>query len=251
MTPNLLDQTEEDQIKIDESKNYLEELVGPGKKFATAEDMAKGKYLADEVIKVKDHRYDVLLEDYKKVRDENIAGPKLQELIDKNDALLQQLTTRQNTPSSNEDNKAAYDPKQVESLVSSTYQRMKQTEEEERNFNLVSNKLKEHLGTNYKNVLKEQADALGLTDDDVNSMARRNPNLFIKTFDLNVQRNNQSFQTPPRSDMRSDNFAPRSPEKRNWAYYLDLKKKNPDAWDKATRIQMDKDALALGKTFYD
>jgi len=252
MTPNLLDPTDDDQIQIDESKNYLEELVGPGKKFATNEDLAKGKYISDVIIPIKDKRYDALLEDYKKIRDENIASPKIQELIDKNEAILNQLTSRQTTQQSNEDTRAAYDPKQVESLVSSEFQKLKQTEKEEANYRLVQDKLKSRLGNNYKTTLKEQANTLGLTDDEVNSMARRNPNLFIKTFDLDAPLNNDSFQTPPRSNTRSDNFAPSTKEKRTWSYYLDLKSKDPLAWhNKKIAVQMEKDAQALGKDFYD
>jgi len=246
---NLLEATETDQPQIDENKNYLEELVGPGKKFATVEDLAKGKYISDEVIKIKDKRFDTLSDEYKRVRDENTAGPKLKEYLDKIETLQQQLTSRQ-TPPSNEENQASYDPKQLEILVSSQFQKLKQTEQEEANAKVVKDKLIERYGNTYNNVLEEQAKALGLTTDEVNTMAKRNPNLFIKTFDLNVPRS-ETFQTPPRQSQRSDNFAPRSPEKRDWNYYENLRKKDPSAWlDKKIAVQMEKDAQALGKDFY-
>lgn len=251
MTPNLLEQTDEDQPQVDESKNYLEELVGPGKKFATVEEMAKGKHISDEVIKIKDKRFDALLEDYKKTRDENIAGPKLQDLVDKYDELKQQLTSKQNTPPLNEDKPAAYDPQQVESLIDSRMTLRETTRKETDNYNLIQDKLIENLGNNYKSFVKDQANKLGLTDDEVNSMARRNPNLFIKTFDLNVPKKNDNFQTPPRSNTRSDNFAPKGAEKRDWNYYEGLRKKDPMVYfDKKIAVQMEKDAQVLGEAFY-
>lgn len=252
MTDNLLDETLDDQVKVDESKNYLEELVGPGKKFATAEDMAKGKYISDGYVTILEKRLDAAREEMKTLRDQNIAGPKLQELIDKYDALEKQLATRQTTQQSNEDTKAAYDPKQVESLIDSRVHLIEQQKRENDNFKLVQDKLKERFGNNYQTLLKTQSNTLGLTDDEVNSMARRNPNLFMKTFDLNVPKNNDNFQTPPKSNMRSDNFAPRTNEKRTWSYYEELRKKDPQAWfDPKIAVQMDKDSQALGEKFYD
>lgn len=249
---NLLEQNDVDLPQVDESKNYLEELVGPGKKFASVEDLAKGKYISDEVIKIKDKRFDTLSDEFKKVRDENIAGPKLQELVDKFETLQQQLTTRQ-APQSNEDNRqASYDPKQVENLIDSRYSLNKQKEQEDTNFRQVQDKLKERFGNNYVSILKEQSTALGMTDEEVNSMARKNPNLFSKTFDLNAPKNVDNFQTPPKSSQRSDNFAPNSPKPRNWTYWEDLRKKDPMAWmDKKNAVQMEKDAQALGKDFYN
>jgi len=246
---NLLEDTSVDEIHVDESKNYLEELVGDNKKFKTPEDLAKGKYVSDNYIQILERRLDEMRDEYKKVREENIAGQKLQDLLDKLEN--QQLPSRDKPKDSNEDKAVSYDPKEVESLVSSSILRYEQTKKETENFNSVREKLQELYGRNYKDALKEQSEILGLTDDEVNSMARRSPKLFFKTFDLDKQRG-ENFQAPPRSDKRSDSFAPRKPERRTWSYYQDLKKKNPLAWmDKKIAIQMEKDAQALGQDFYD
>lgn len=249
---NLLEQTDGDLPQIDESKNYLEELVGEDKKFKTTEDLAKGKALSDNFIKILESRLDAAREEFKKVRDENIAGPKLQELIDKNEAILQQLTSRKE-PNSNEDlNKGAYDPKQFEDVMDSKIQQAKQRDREDSNFKLVQDKLTERFGKTYPNFLQEQAKELGLTDIEVNQMARKNPSLFIKTFDLNAPKNDDNFQTPPKSSLRSDNFAPRTPKARTMSYYNDLRKKDPNAWfDPKIAVQMDKDSQALGNAFFD
>lgn len=249
---NLLDQTNEDQLEIDENKNYLEELVGENNKFKTVEDLARGKAVSDNYITILEGRLDAMREEYKKVRDENTASPKLQDLIDKYEDLSKQLTSRNNQQSNEDSTKAAYDPKQVESLIDSRVQAIEQGNKEKANFKLVQDKLTERYGSNYKNVLKDQSNQLGLTDDDVNSMARKNPNLFMKTFDLTTPQRSDTFQTPPRSDRRSDTFAPRAPEKHTMSYYEGLRKKDPQAWmNKKIAVQMEKDAQALGKEFFD
>lgn len=237
---------DDDQIEIDETKNYLEELVGEGKKFKTPEDLAKGKYQADMFIQAKNKQYDDLYADYMKLREENTAGSKLQELIDQ---LKQQQDSSSNNPP-NDDDTPAIKTEDIESLISSKLQMHEQTKKEETNFSIVQNKLKEKLGTNFKSILRNQADELGLSEDDVNSLARKNPKLFFKTFDLDVQ-NTNNFQTPPQNQRRSDNFAPRS-EKRTLSFYENLRKTKPDLYyDKKTVIQMDKDAQALGAEFFD
>ena len=251
MTQNLLEQTDEDLVTLDENKDYLAELVGPDKKFKSEEDLAKGKYLADSYIQVLEKRLDAITEDYKKAREENMAGPKLQELLDKLEATQKQLTSRE-PPVSNEDTKAAFKPEDVESLVSSSILKHEQTRKEQENYATVRAKLEEQFGHSYKDVLKKKSNQLGLSDDEVNSMARKNPNLFIKTFDLNEPVDNK-FQAPPRTNLRSDNFAQKAKsENHTWSYYEDLRKKDPMAWlDKKIAVQMEKDAQALGRDFYD
>jgi hypothetical protein len=245
---NLFSQEDGDQVNIDESKNYLEELVGEGKKFKSPEDLAKGKAYSDAHIALLEKRFDELRADYLKQREELTAGAKLQELLDK---LETTQASRIETHEPNDNAKPELDLTQVESLVSSKIQQHEQTRREEENSIKVMAKLKERLGNNYKDILKSQSDALGLSEEDVNLMAKKNPNLFFKTFDLDKVTTSDGFQAPPRSDKKSE-FAPKVGEKRTWSYYLKLKEKDPRAWlDTKIAIQMEKDAQALGKDFYD
>lgn len=250
MTENLLDQNA-DNAEIDPAKNYLEILVGENAKFKTNEDLARGKFQSDHYIKTLEGRLDAISGEYKKVLEERNAMPKLQELIDKLDQ--QNLHSREN-PNSNEDpnRQQTLNPDQLESLVSSKFEQLKQTDKETQNYDQVKSKLSERFGSNYKSVLKEQSQALGLSDDEVNAMARKNPSLFYKTFDLNAPVNDNNFQTPPKSNVRNTTFAPRQVEKRTQSYYNKLLKENPRAYlDPKIAIQMDNDSQALGAEFFD
>ena len=252
MTDDILNDGDDDlDLQIDENKNYLEELVGPGKKFATVEDMAKGKYVGDIHAKSLERNMAELREDYIKLREQNETGQKLQDLLDKIEK-AQNLSSRDNTHNSNEDeinNKPSFDPTQVESLVSSQVQKIRQTEKEQENSKVVRDKLQEHFGRNYKDVLKEHAELLDLSDEQVNSMAKTNPKLFFKTFGLD-QPKSENFQTPPSSSVRKDNFSPSGSKKRDWNYYQELKKRDPKLYyAPKTLVQMDRDAQELGDDF--
>ena len=244
MTQDNLLNVEPDLVSIDETKDWHAELVGEGKKYADEKALALSRVHADRHIAFVESENAEMRNEILRLKQEANAGAKLQELLDKLDS-QQQLTSREQTPHSNEDIKPALKLDEVESLVSSKIQQHEQQRREQDNYNQVKAKLTERFGNNFKTVLKDKSDALGLSDEEVNTMARKNPNLFIKTFDLNAQ--SETFQTPPRT---SGIFSPKLPQKRNWNYYQDLKKKT-GAWDKATRLQMEKDAQALGEAFYE
>lgn len=245
---NLLDQ-DTDQVVLDENKNYLEELVGENKKFKDTVALAKAKAYSDAHIALLERKLDALSEDYKTVMTEHSAGARLQDLLDKLDQKTQQLASREDNRTSNEDTKPTYSLDDIESLVSNKIQATEHQRRETENWNKVKAKLQEKLGSNFKQALKAQSDALGLSDEEVNSMARKNPNLFFKTFDLSDQKVNESFQTPPKGI--NTGFAPKGSEHRKWSYYRELHKKDANAWDRKTRLQMEKDSQALGAAFFD
>ena len=242
MTDDLLDDSEDPQI--DPNKDYLADLVGEDKKYKSNEDLAKAYAHADSYIEMLTKERDEFRPEYQRLLDESKTRARLEDLIAQLEG-QQSLTSREdNTHNSNEDTKPAYDPTQVESLISSKIQQHEQTKKETDNYNKVMDRLSERFGSNYKNVLKEQAKSLGLDNEDVNLMARKNPNLFFKTFDLNA-RQTETFESPTRSDVQ---FAPKTKEKRGWNYYQKLRENNPQAWlDPKIAVQMDKDLQAMGR----
>lgn len=250
MTDNLLNQPDQGEPQIDPNKNYLEELVGPDKKFKTVEDMAKGKYFADQMLEIKNKREDQMREDYLKLREDNMAKAKLEELIDQ--LKSERLASSDNTHNANEDNKKpVIDTKEIQSLVSSEVQRISQEKKDTENFNLVKSKLTERFGENYQSSVKSQIDSLGLSIEDFNSLAKKSPVVLFRTLGMDKQEQDL-FQTPARSSQRNDTFAPTGAKKRTWSYYQELRKKDPMAWlDRNTATQMSKDAVELGDAFRD
>lgn len=247
---NLLDDTNQnDQVQIDQNKNYLEELVGEDKKFKTVEDLARGKAEADLYIEDFKRRQDELRQDYLRLKTEYEAGPSLKELIDQMKANKE--SQNDNTQSNQEDKSDTLDPTKIQELVTQEIARNKQQEREERNYETVQAKLIEEYGPNYAQTLKQQISQLGLTADFVNDLARKHPTVLFKTLGLDGQRQSETFQAPPKSTNKSDPFAPNT-NKRTWSYYEKMRKTEPTRYfDPQIQDQMFKDSVALGDSFND
>jgi hypothetical protein len=247
MTQDSLVDVQEDLPIIDENKNYFEELVGEGRKYRDQEALAKSRIHADRhiaIVEKQNEEYRKMALEFKEQAD---AGAKLQDLSNRIEEQLKQLASRETTPNSNEDNKPSVNLDDIESLVSNKIQQHTQNQKETENYNQVKSKLEEKYGENYKTVLKQKSKSLNMTDDEVNALARKNPNLFLKTFDL-LEQQSVNFQSPP----QSSGFNPKPAQKRTWSYYMEMKKKDPKAWlDRKIAIQMEKDSQALGSEFFD
>lgn len=212
-----------------------------------ADELLKAKVESDLYIKSLERQKDELRADYLKQRDELLTKAKFEEYLDRIDKSSNNLQVA--IPPANEvENK--YDPREIESLIQNKISESKIVEKETENFHQVQNRLKEKFGDNYANVLKEQQSTLGLSDADVNALAKKSPEAFFRLMGLNQQQQD-SFQAPPRSGQRNDSFAPKGAPKRNWAYYQEMKKTNPMLYlDPKLSVQMHNDAVELGDAFY-
>lgn len=249
---NLFNNQEElDQFKIEEGKNYFEELVGEGKKYKDPEALARSNIYANAHIRNLEHRMDTIGEDYRRLLDESKNRPRLEELINKLVSDRNDDASSRNEPASNEDNNNRPDPELFRSFVSEEVQRIATTQKEKENYDMVLSKVRERYGSHYRDVLKDRGQELGLAEADINQMARRSPNLFFKTFDVETKPAGDMFQTPPTSQTRQSSFAPNT-VKRTQSYYDKLNKEKPGIYlDRKIAIQMDKDAQELGAAFFD
>jgi hypothetical protein len=235
---------------VEPPKDYLNELVGDNKKFKSPEELARGKWEADNYVKTLEGKLDELRSDFLKEREENVSRANLEQLI-------RRLETAQTQPSNTQpevrdvNTPQQIDSKQIESLVSTKIQEFELSKKQTDNFNTVKSKLIEQFGNNYQVKLKEQIETLGLSEDDANALARKSPAAFLRTLGMDQPTQQNTFQAPPRSDVRS-NFQPTGAAKRTWSYYQQMKKDNPKAYyDPKTNIQMHNDAVALGDSFQD
>jgi hypothetical protein len=224
--------------------NEREELLAKWKD-KPADELLNAKIESDLYIRTLERQKDELRQDYIKAQEDIQARANLQELIDK---LNQKQEPDPVTPK--DEKTATYDPKEIEQLVLNKIEENKLREKEQQNYLQVQNKLKERFGSHTANILREQAITLGLSDSDVNDLARKSPEAFFRIMGLQ-DRPSDPYNAPPRSDIRNDHFAPRI-QKRTWSYYQDMKTKNPKQyWDPKTQVQMHKDADSLGDAFED
>ena len=229
-------------LDTDPVSNDREEILNKWKD-KPLEEVLKAKVESDLYIKTLEKQKDELRNDYLKQREELLAKAKFEELVDR----LENPTTSSTTQATEA---PKYDPKEIEDLVYRKIQETKVSEVEGRNFSIVENKLREKYGDNYKSIVKEQQQSLGLSPDDINNLAKKSPDAFFRMLGLDQQKV-ESFQTPPRTEQRRDNFAPTGQVKRNYAYYQELKKADPKIYfDKNIAVQMHNDAVAMGEAFY-
>lgn len=213
-------------------------------KFPTADpELIKVKVDADLYVKTLEAQKDELRMDYMRSQEEIQKSKALEELIDRlNNKEAPVVTPKtENTPSTDIDFNKLFEEK---------YEQKKRTEVETSNFNQVQNKLKERFGNTAGDVLAEQASTLGLTKEDVNALAKKSPEAFFRMMGLENQ-GQDLFMAPPRSDVRNNNYSPKT-VKRTWSYYQELKKNSPnDYWSPKTQLQMHKDSETLGSAFED
>jgi hypothetical protein len=245
MTDNLLDDNEP---VVDPNKDYLTELVGDGKKFKSEKELAKGKYEADLYIKTLERKFDQLREDYVKLDTDYKTREKLEELMDRINKPNQ--SSNEQPLVNDRDKRPSLDPEQIENIFSKKLQEYELSKKQTENLNAVKVRLKEQLGTNYQAALKQQIEDLGLTEDDVNALAKKSPAAFFKTLGLDQLPQQESFQPPPRSTQRNDSFKPKGADVRDWDYWQNVKKTDPKRYyTPETNIQMLKDYEDLGPKF--
>jgi len=245
MTDQLL---ETDPSTIDDNKDYYSELVGEGKKYKDEKALAKAVMHGTSTIDLYKTRMDQMREDMLKLREDNLAKANLEDLID-------QLSKKQNTnhelPPVKEE-KPGMSTDDLESLFETKLQQHELKKKADENLNAVRAKLKEQLGDKAPEILKQRTQELGLTDQEVSDLAKKSPTALLRVLGLEQQNNQSYFQSPPRSDKRTDNFAPTGEKKRTWSYYQELKKANPQLYyDPKIAVQMQKDAIEYGESFRD
>lgn len=251
MTENLLDQkTPEEPEELDPNKKYYDELVGPNAKFKDNEALARGKAYSDSYIKILERRMDEMRADYLEQREQNMAKAKLQDLIDQ--YKQQQTSSNENTPSERSQEKPEFDMDKLDSLISDKLRLAEENKKATDNFNQVKNKLKEKFGNRYQDVLQTQLESLGLSVEEANSWARKSPEAFYRMVGIEEKTTQRNTPNLPNSNVRSDSFKPQGEQVRRMSYYKELKKANPKLYyDREINIQMQKDAIAQGESFFD
>lgn len=257
---SLLDTNQDDLVQIDEDKDYLAELTGPGGKFDRSkyqsdEDMykalAKGKYFGDATVEVQNRKMDELRDEYRRLRDESATSSSLKEVLDQIAELRKQSTLPPLTPQADLDKGTGFDPNQLDSLINNKIEEREARRIADQNFNKVKEKLVETFGANYSGKLQQQLKDQGLTAQDIDQLARRSPQAAIRLLGLDQQQQDNSFEAPTRGSVNKS-FAPKSGEKRTWNWYQNLRAKDMNLYNSSKiQAQMYADAAELGQEFRD
>ena len=239
MTDNLFEAPDQDA-------SLREELLAKWKD-KPLEDVLKAKVESDLYIKTLEKQKDELRKDYLEQRDKLLAQTKFEELIDRFEKAPKNIPEA--PPEAKEESK--FDPKMIEDLVEQKIKQSKLSDRQNDNFTKVQNKLRERYGDNYATVLEDQRNQLGLSADDVNTLAKKSPEGFFRIMGLNEVAVKNEFQAPPKSAQRNDQFSPRGQPKRDYAFYQEMKKTNPKAYlDPKIAVQMHNDVIEMGEAAF-
>jgi len=225
-------------------------LVGEGKRYDSPEAVARAKVFADDHIKRLETENKQLRDDYTRAREENIAKAKLEDLLD-------QIQGRRNeppvqSPEPKQTEEKAIDYRQIESLIENKFKQAEVTRIYNQNLQSVQQKLVERFGPDYVSHYKQEIDSLGLSKEDADNMARRNPTAFLKMLGVDQPKPvQQQYQPPVRNTTSAPNPAlPVVPEKRNWDWYENLRKTNRSEYlSQKTQLQMLQDRMEQGDAF--
>jgi len=250
MTDLFTNASTDDHGASGDDTNPVELLVGEGKKFKSVEDLAKGKLEADRFIQR-------LQDELQTVRSDLATAKRLEEIVDR----LSTGSVQSAIPPVTEDqtNQNGADGKgdtsvNFEELVEKALTKKEQEKRQKDNIEEVSRTLTEAWGPGFVNKLVAEAAALGMSKDEVNALAARNPKALYRlvgvTGESQARGSAPNLFTPPTSNVNTTGFKPSNGE-RGKSYYDKLKRDNPSLYN-TPRIQQQeyKDAMALGDRFF-
>lgn len=249
MTEDLFGETFTDP-SYDPNKDYISELVGPGKKIFDEDERQAFNKLAYSKLEA-DRFIERLKQERDADRQELNARDRLEELLTK----MQSQTNNQSA--SNVDNQGTsrdsvsaqtttvgLTPQQVEDLFEAKLR-------ERTNFQQSVEGIKKLFGSDYQPKLDAEAKKLGLTKDFVNNLAKTNPQAFIRLFEP-AAKQETDILTPPQSSVNTNSFSPTGGQVRTQKWYKDLKAKDPVKYrSKEIQLQEYQDAIKLGEKFFD
>lgn len=252
MTESLFNQKQDDLPPVDTNKDYWAEYTQPGGKFHDPDESIAKKKIAfakaesDRYVKHLERLLDESREDREKLDTEYKAGKSLSELIEELKTTRQPQQQHQDGNNQQPEVKnPGLQPEQFQTLFSQAYEQQQLLRKQQENMTSVQEKLNEKFGAQAPNVLRQQAKALGLSEERVNELAKESSIAFFKLMGLDDAKPDGDFTAPPRSTQRNDPFSPKS-QLRDWAFYEKMRVENPKLYQNPkTHVQMHKDATDI------
>lgn len=240
-------QDQEDPI-IDPTKNYIEDLVGEGKKFKTVEDLAKS-------VVYKDQHIPRLERENAEMRERLNASQRLEVLVDRLAKVNpnQPTNSGDNQPGANEVNPQGLTPDKINEILDQKLTEREKTTRRAANLNEVKSRLQQTFGQNFPSKLREQSTTLGLTEDYLKLLASEQPKAFYRLMNMDENPSQVQSYFQPSSSVNSEGFKSKTTSgEKTKSYYDNLKRTNPNLY-KSTAIQIEEhnNAMRLGESFFD
>jgi hypothetical protein len=242
---------------VSPEKNYLEDLVGEGKKYASVEDLARSRIEADQFI-------ERLKGENQGIREELKTRATLEAFMDRMEqqkpvsqvAENQQSTTQNTPPAENAGEQISQE--KLESLLEKKLSEREQQSTQTRNLQQVTEQLQKHFGADFQRHLKQKASELGLGEDFLDGLAKTQPRAFTALLGIDGEPSqkpeDQMFnQTAPVTQQNTTAQRLGTPVGlKNKAYFDKIKRDDPDRyWSVSVQNELHREALAQAEDFYN
>lgn len=218
----------------------VEELVGEGKKFATVEDLAKGKAEADIFIEQLKKEQAELRSDL----DQRLSAQDLLEEIRKE---REAQLSASNSPAQ-ENTTPSLGTDDIANLVKNTVKQLGVQETAEQNILAVDTKMKELFGDKAQEVMIQKAKENEVSVDFLKDAAAKSPKAFFNVLGLANQKPATPSMTQGTVDMSGTE--PRSNAGNSWQDYEIMRRENPKLyWKPETQIRLLKSKQEQGESF--
>jgi hypothetical protein len=218
----------------------VEELVGEGKKFATVEDLAKGKAEADIFIEQLKKEQAELRSDL----DQRLSAQDLLEEIRKE---REAQLSASNSPAQ-ENTTPSLGTDDIANLVKNTVKQLGVQETAEQNILAVDIKMKELFGDKAQEVMIQKAKENEVSVDFLKDAAAKSPKAFFNVLGLANQKPATPSMTQGTVDMSGTE--PRSNAGNSWQDYEIMRRENPKLyWKPETQIRLLKSKQEQGESF--
>lgn len=232
------------------TESYVERLVKEkGESWSDPEVIAKGKIESDKFIEDLKRQISEMREDLNK-------ESKIEELLEL--ARQQKATPHSsNVGAGGEESRessstsSTLTEEQLKALVESQLTQREKSMQTERNLKQVEDRLSEAYGSKAHEMVSKAAKDLNMSVEELRGVAANNPAAFFKMTGVDTKPHNQStvFGGSRSSETESKKF---SGERRNFAYYQDMRKKNRGQYYTAeVQHRMFLDAQEQGTAFYE
>lgn len=214
--------------------NYIDQLVGEGKKFATIEDLAKGKLESDKFI-------DQLQTEAKGLRTQLSEAEAQAAKAATLDEVLQKLKPETDS-SVDASNQSALNTDELRDMVSSIVTETEQQKRRATNRETANNNLVQRFhgdSAKAKEFVNNRAKELGLSLEQLGDMSEHSPQAFATLLGLNAQTSTPVAPSGmPRMNTEAlTNFA--GPAEQSVDYFRNLKKSDSKTfWSASTQQQI-------------
>ena len=208
-----------DPFAVDPSKNYLEELVGEGKKFQTPEELARGKAESDAFI-------EQLKQEQNQLRNELQTRLNLEQFLSDLKTAVPQRNNDDPQNHGQSQDKSVMSDEELAARVRAQVMQLKNQENAQSNLSTFNAKFASAHGPNAAAKLRSQAAELGMTVDEIKALAASRPNAALKMLGVGEQKPVDGFNPPPRTGFT----LPPQGKKTGFSYFEEIRKTKPQEY---------------------